>query len=597
MRVAAVFQDRCQPEKCNQECINYCPPVRNGVICIQLSQDTGKSEIIEDLCIGCGICVNKCPFDAIRVVNLADELNDEMVHRFGENAFRLFRLPVPKAGRVIGMLGPNGVGKTTAVNILAGFHHPNLGKYEQGAAPKWDAILDAYSGTEIGEYFKFMQAPGFKPSVKPQYVDKLPQVAKGLVRELLTKKNERGKLDEIVEKMNLAGIMDRELAHLSGGELQRVAIAAAMLADASVYFFDEPSSYLDIFERLRAARAIKELAEKEENRRVLIVEHDLALLDFLADDVHILYGTEGTYGIVTHARPVKASVNTYLSGFLREENVRFRDTEVRFEARPPRSEWKTATLLEFPRMKKRLGDFDLEVAGGSIKVGEVVGIVGPNAVGKTTFVKTLAGVIDPDEGALDSKATTSYKPQYISGEFEDTVESLLRLELQQTFDSSYFEREVMHPLNLKVLLNRDVPTLSGGELQRVAICLCLGREADIYLIDEPSAYLDSNQRVIAAKVIRRIMEFKGKSALVVDHDVYFIDLLCDSLMVFGGEPSKHGSGKGPFSMHEGMNQFLATVDVTFRRDNETKRPRINKPGSVKDREQKAAGEYYYLVEG
>jgi ATP-binding cassette subfamily E protein 1 len=370
-----------------------------------------------------------------------------------------------------------------------------------------------------------------------------------------------------------------------------------MLTDASVYFFDEPSSYLDIFERLRVAKAIKELAEDGDGRRVVIVEHDLALLDFLADDVHILYGTEGTYGIVTHARPVKAAVNTYLSGFLREENVRFRDTEVRFEARPPRSEWKTATLVQFPALKKRLGDFDFEVNRGGIKVGEVVGIVGPNAVGKTTFVKMLAGAIEPDEGKLDSESATSYKPQYISGEFEGTVEALLRLELQQTFDSSYFEREVMHPLNLKVLLNRDVPTLSGGELQRVAICLCLGREADIYLIDEPSAYLDSNQRVIAAKVIRRVMEFRGKSALIVDHDVYFIDLVCDSLMVFGGEPSRHGVGRGPFSMHEGMNQFLGTVDVTFRRDNETKRPRINKPGSVKDREQKAAGEYYYLVGG
>jgi ATP-binding cassette subfamily E protein 1 len=142
-------------------------------------------------------------------------------------------------------------------------------------------------------------------------------------------------------------------------------------------------------------------------------------------------------------------------------------------------------------------------------------------------------------------------------------------------------------------MDNDVNSLSGGELQRVAIGLCLASEADMYLIDEPSAYLDSSQRMIAARTIRRVMEKSGKSALIVDHDVYFIDLVSDSLMVFGGEPSIHGTGEGPFELREGMNRFLQKVGITFRRDPDTKRPRINKLDSVKDREQKSQGEYYY----
>ena len=155
----------------------------------------------------------------------------------------------------------------------------------------------------------------------------------------------------------------------------------------------------------------------------------------------------------------------------------------------------------------------------------------------------------------------------------------------------------MRPLQIKRLENKVVSELSGGELQRVALALCLGKDAELYLIDEPSAYLDVDQRMIAAKTIRRTMEKKGRSALVVDHDVYFIDVMCDSLMVFGGRPGKSGEGGGPYDLREGMNKFLKSVDVTFRRDRETLRPRVNKPGSRLDREQRSIGEFFYTKVG
>src|SRR5438034_705190 len=118
------------------------------------------------------------------------------------------------------------------------------------------------------------------------------------------------------------------------------------------------------------------------------------------------------------------------------------------------------------------------------------------------------------------------------------------------------------------MMERDVSTLSGGELQRVAIALCLGRDADIYLLDEPSAYLDSNQRMEAARTIRRVMEREARTGLIVDHDVYFLDMVSDSLMVFSGDPGRRGVGEGPFPMREGMNRFLKMVGITFRRDAE-----------------------------
>ncbi|MDG6221421.1 MAG: ATP-binding cassette domain-containing protein, partial [Candidatus Thermoplasmatota archaeon] len=187
----------------------------------------------------------------------------------------------------------------------------------------------------------------------------------------------------------------------------------------------------------------------------------------------------------------------------------------------------------------------------------------------------------------------SYKPQYIKPTFEGTVQELLYTTGGNAVTSGFFQTEVARPLNLKPLLDSGVNSLSGGELQRVSIANCLLQEADVYLIDEPSAYLDSIQRMNAAKTIRRAMEKSGKSAMVVDHDVYFIDLVSDTIMVFGGEPGLRGVGEGPMMMREGMNRFLHQVGITFRRDTDSLRPRINKQNSKLDREQKSSGEYYY----
>jgi ATP-binding cassette subfamily E protein 1 len=290
---------------------------------------------------------------------------------------------------------------------------------------------------------------------------------------------------------------------------------------------------------------------------------------------------------------VRSAINVYLEGYMREENIRFRDTVIRFEKRPPRADWQSEVLVQFEPMTKRFKSFNLRVSKGSIKAGEVVGAVGPNATGKTTFVKILAGEISPSTGRISSEAAVSYKPQYIKPDFQGTVTEMLGAALGKDFQGGFFQAEVAHPLNLRYLMDKEVGTLSGGELQRVAIAECLGRQADIYLMDEPSAYLDASQRMTTAKTIRRVIEKMGKSALVVDHDVYMIDLISDSLMVFLGEPSRTGRTEGPMGMRDGMNRFLRDVDITFRRDQDTSRPRINKKDSRLDREQKSKGEYYY----
>ena len=590
MRIAVVIKNRCKPKNCSIECIKYCPRVRAGDETIVKGED-GKPVISEELCVGCGICVHKCPFDAIKIIGLAEELETDLVHQFGENGFRLFRLPIPKKGICVGILGQNGIGKTTSIKILSGQIIPNLGDYEEKTI--WDDVIEYYAGTELQEHFKDLANEKLTSVVKPQYVDKLPRVMKGKIGEILRKADTSGKFDIIVEKLGLKNILDKNIEKngISGGELQLVAVAAALLKDVDLYFFDEPSSYLDIYQRLKVARIIRELSKE---KKVLVVEHDLAVLDFLCDNVHLMYGDEGAYGVVTHPKSVRHAINTYLSGYLKEENIRFGE-KIEFFVHPPKQRQQMNILVTYDNLRKTFDGFSLKVEKGVIRQGEIIGVVGPNAIGKTTFVKMLAGVVKPSEGEVEHEIKVSYKPQYITPDFDGTVREYFELKAQQLFTSSFFKAEIFEPFNLKYLLDKKIDTLSGGELQRVATANCLVQDADIYLIDEPSAYLDSEQRMVTSRTVRRVIEKSGKSALVVDHDVYFIDMISDALIVFNGEPGKHGIGRGPFSLHEGMNLFLKDVDITFRRDEETHRPRVNKPGSYMDRKQRQEGEYYYIL--
>ena len=588
MRIAVVHRERCHSRKCGTECILYCPRVRTGDETVILGED-GKAVVSEELCVGCGICIKKCPFDAIDIVSLPEEL-DEPTHRYGQNGFVLYGLPIPVEGKVTGLLGPNGIGKSTSVKVLSGTIRPNLGVFDHDV--DWSEVLKGFAGTELFDYLSQVSAGRMKVAVKPQYIDQIPKVFSGTVTELLRSTDERGALEEYLRALGLDAIADRSIKTLSGGELQRVAIAACLARDADFYFLDECTPFLDVYQRMVVAGLVRELAV---SRPIVIVEHDLAILDMLADTVHIGYGKSAVFGVITRPKGVRVGINQYLEGYLNEENVRFRDHSVVFERRAHSKGSDRQTLFSFQKMTRTYPAFRLDVQGGEVRRGEVLGVVGANGIGKSTFARLLAGVETPDGGPIENPVRISYKPQYIKGDTSVSVEFLLRSATNR-FDSSQFQHEILEPLALGPLLQSSVDTLSGGELQRVAIATCLARDADLYILDEPSAHLDVEQRVRVTRLIRRHAEGREAGIMVIDHDIYLVDMASERILVFEGEPGIQGTAVGPFGMREGMNRFLGNLGITFRRD-QTGRPRINKPGSYLDREQKANGEYYYYMAG
>lgn len=587
-RVAVIDVDRCKPKNCDTVCQRFCPIVRTRVEAIRFEDN--KAIIVESLCTGCGICVKKCPFNAVSIVNVPDELEKDCSHRFGLNTFKLFRLPMPSPGLVLGLIGQNGIGKTTSLKILAGDIKPNLGDFEK--PPEWNKIIQFYRGSALQDYFQKISESRLRVSHKPQYVDKIPKAVSGTVGTVLEKVDERKTLDRIVQQLDLRKVWDRPLDVLSGGELQRVAVAAAMCREADVYLFDEPSSYLDVKQRLEVAKVIRSL--KEAQKTIIIAEHDLAILDYLSDQICLFYGEPAVYGVVSNVHGVRTGINIYLQGYIPDENIRFRKEPIIFHEKPPTTAVAVGeTMLKWEIMEKTFKGFKLTAQSGEILRGEIIGILGPNGIGKTTFVRILAGLDKADEGTEFGTLRVSYKPQYISADYDGTVQMLLMSIAKDAYTSSAYKAEILQPLRVNKLLDHYVKELSGGELQKVAITACLSSSADLYLLDEPSAYLDVEERLNMARAIRRFVETRNSTAFVVEHDVVTQDFIADQLMVFTGTPGQNGVANPPVSLRRGMNRFLREMQVTFRRDPDTKRPRVNKDASKLDKFQKEIGEYYY----
>jgi ATP-binding cassette subfamily E protein 1 len=315
-----------------------------------------------------------------------------------------------------------------------------------------------------------------------------------------------------------------------------------------------------------------------------------------------LYGTPGGYGVVTLPFSVREGINIFLAGFVPTENLRFREEALTFkvgEQEEQSEQDKKAMKYSYPVMKRTQGNFELNVEAGSFTDSEIIVMLGENGTGKTTFIRMIAGMIPPDEDedglAVElPEYNISYKPQKISPKFPGTVQQLLYKKIPKMLVHPQFGTDVLKPMRVEELMDQEVKHLSGGELQRVAITLALGTPADIYLIDEPSAYLDSEQRIHAAKVIKRYIMHSKKTAFIVEHDFIMASYLADRVIVYEGEASVKATATAPQPLVTGMNQFLRNLDITFRRDPTNFRPRINKYESLKDREQKLAGTFYFL---
>ncbi len=611
-RIAIVDQAKCKPNKCKKECISFCPPQSGGKEVIKIvdiedmglakqhvikSNDKKKiAQIVESQCIGCNICVRKCPFNAIKIVNLPSENKNDIIHRYLPNGFRLYKLPILKTNSIIGILGENGVGKTTLINILSKQIMPN---FEQGEQPDTKKILSKFRGTVFFDYLKDLYSNNLTISIKSQKIK--DQMLNTTVRNyFLSHKINLENYSDILSDLEITHLLDNSITNLSGGELQRVLCCKTICSNADVYVFDEPSNYLDIKQRLAVTKLIRKISDPK--KYVIVIDHDLSMLDYMADEIFIIYGKPGAFGIVSNPMTTLNGINVYLDGYIPGENVRFRPDEFNLKTT---QELDASThilsksnpikylggTVEYPNYKLNIPDAEISLTDG-INV-----ILGPNGTGKTTFIKYLAKTLDIGISYKEQTLSIEKYKNKNNGEYP-TVNELLYQQIQSSYTDQKFISEVVRPLDIGDIQDRKINELSGGELQRVLVILCLGTPASIYLIDEPSANLDIEKRICMIKVIKRHILNNHKCGFIIEHDIMMAVsfaqevtskiLLVESNIVDG---VKQSTVSDYMNFADGINNFLNTLNITMRLSGHN-RPRINKNNSQLDKEQRELGKYY-----
>ncbi|AEA39087.1 RNase L inhibitor (nucleomorph) [Cryptomonas paramecium] len=590
-RIAIVSSEKCKPEKCQLECKKNCPLVKVGKLCIEISYRTKKALISEEMCIGCGICVKKCPFSAVQIINLLKN-KCEIVHKYGINSFQLIHLPILKPTNIIGIIGSNGMGKSTALKILAGELKPNLGNTKE--APGWNVVKKFFKGNILQNYFEFLFKNNFKIGIKPQYIDTIIELkCNSFVRDFFCNLNENDNI-KIIKNLSLSSLLDRKICELSGGELQRFSIACTLIQSKKIFLFDEISSYLDIKQRIQVVKVIKDFLFANKDIYIAVVEHDLAIVDYLSDFICFFYGVPGAYGIVSSQFSAKEGINIFLSGFIPGENIRFRNYPVRFvEKKELKIHSKKTNRFFYPSMYKNFESFKFMVDSGYYFDSEITVLLGENGTGKTLFIRLLGHMFKSQYKIYNSKKNISYKPQRIFSRFKGKLGKLISKKLHTVLSDSFFKNNIFEPLRENLSLEKEFQNLSGGEIQRLSLLFCLGKISDLYLIDEPSSYLDSEQRLIISKIIKKFFVNFEKPAFVVEHDFIIATYLADKIIVFEGTPSFCCKASSPLPVNEGINKFLKQLDITFRKDPINFFPRINKLNSSKDRKQKSEGSYYF----
>ena len=440
-----------------------------------------------------------------------------------EQGVRDINLHIP-AGTCVLFCGASGCGKSTLLKSINGLiPHLTVGKAD-GAV-----YIDDEAVSKLPMYELAKRTASVFQNPKSQFFN--TDVESEIVYSLENQGLPVPEIDERLEKTLMAlridHLRDRSMFALSGGEKQQIAFAGAYISDASVVLLDEPTANLDGEAILKIRDIIFRM--KEAGKTILIAEHRLYWLRGLLDSVYYVENgsiTQSWTGEEFFSIPEAERKSLGL----RELNL---TAEWAGKAEPNREPVLEVRNLALAYKKKVIQE-DLSF---SLSPGEILGVVGVNGTGKTTLLRTFAGLQKPLRGSilLNGKiAKENVRRKYFGMVMQDVNYQLFS-------DSCVNEcclgnpgigeteaKKLLDEVCLDKLYDRHPQSLSGGQKQRLAIAVSTASGKTILLLDEPTSGLDYASMTAVQKVLSGLAK-AGYSIIVVTHDTEFMRMVCDRI--------------------------------------------------------------------
>ncbi|MFB1050015.1 ABC transporter ATP-binding protein [Paraliobacillus sp. JSM ZJ581] len=456
-----------------------------------------------------------------------------------------------KKGEVVLLCGESGCGKTTLTRLINGL----IPHYFSGNLSGEIEINEkSIRKTPLAEISKYVGSVFQNPRTQFYCLDTNSELAFSCENQGLPIDDILSRIEGTISHLNIQHLINRNIFNLSGGEKQKIAYGCVHTASPDIIVLDEPSSNLDSYETSLLGQVIAHW--KNEGKTIVVAEHRLHFLSDIAD--RMIFMRDGKIAKELSMAEAKRLKPQDLSSMgLRALNTETLSLEDRHRDRSTQEIQLSNFNYAYTKDKKALN-----IDAFNLPKGQIIGIIGHNGAGKSTFARCLCGLNRKFKGNVIVDKNTFNMKQCLENAymvmqdvnhqlFTETVLDEVILSMNE--DNIEKTEAILESLNLLHMKDSHPMSLSGGQKQRVAIASAIASERDIIIFDEPTSGLDFRHMIQVAENIDKLKKL-GKTILIITHDLELILKTCDHILHL-----KNGQVYKSFHLDDTKTNYLISV--------------------------------------